>query len=256
MLSSAPPIALSTLFDDVDLVIFDFDGVVADSEVISLSTLQQALADFGIDMTPEAVRKRFLGTSMKTMLDYVGTLNPTRPVAEFPDHWQATLFQQFERHLVPVPGVVPLVDQLDAARIGYCIASSSSFTRLGVALDAMSLTARFSHVFSAEQVVRGKPAPDLFLYAAGQLDVAPSRCLVIEDSPFGVQAAKAADMRCAGFVGGQHMIGIRDAHAARLSAAGADLIVQSFAHVMPEDIARGQTRRQSGADTSEERPNR
>ncbi|WP_227270379.1 HAD family hydrolase [Roseobacter weihaiensis] len=256
---TSPPTSKDTapgLLDSIDLVIFDFDGVIADSEVISLSTLHRALADFGIYMSLSAVRERFLGTSMRTILRQVRILNPACSTAEFADRWQNMLFEQFRRDLAPVPGIVPLIDRLQDAQIRYCIGSSSSFERLGIALDAMALTSRFRHVFNAEQVVRGKPAPDLFLHAAQQLGTAPTRCLVIEDSPFGVRAAKAAGMRCAGFVGGVHMAGIRDDHAARLRAAGADLILDSFAPVAPETLAHGQVLGNPVSGETEERATR
>lgn len=244
------------LLDNIDLVIFDFDGVIADSEVISLSTLHRALADFGIDMTLSAVRETFLGTSMKTIRKHVSTLNPACSTAQFTNLWQAMLFEQLQRDLAPVPGILPLLDRLQGAQIPYCIGSSSSFKRLGIALDAMALTTRFSHVFNAEQVARGKPAPDLFLHAAQQLGTAPTRCLVIEDSPFGVRAAKAAGMRCAGFVGGAHMTGIREDHAATLRTAGADLILDSFAPIAPKAFVRKQNLENPVPDEIEKRPTR
>ena len=254
--SPTPKDTVTSLLDNVDLVIFDFDGVVADSEVISLSTLHCALADFGIDMALRTVRETFLGTSMNTILKHVSALNPNCSTTAFADHWQAMLFDQLRRDLKPVPGVVPLLGRLEATQIPYCIGSSSSFKRLRIALDAMALTPRFPHVFSAEQVARGKPAPDLFLYAAKHLDTNRTRCLVIEDSPFGVRAAKAAGMRCAGFVGGAHMAGIRDDHAATLKTAGADLILDSFARLAPKALARGQALGNPVSDEIEERPTR
>ncbi|MEL6597063.1 MAG: HAD family phosphatase [Pseudomonadota bacterium] len=254
--SHTPKDRVHDLLRDIDLVIFDFDGVVADSEVISLSTLHRALDDFGIYMPLSAVRETFLGTSMTTILKHVESLKPSCSTKQFADHWQAMLFEQLTRHLTPVPGVVALLNRLQATRTPYCIGSSSSFKRLGVALDAMTLRDRFAHVFSAEQVNRGKPAPDLFLHAAQQLGTDPTSCLVIEDSPFGVRAAKAAGMRCAGFVGGAHMAGIRDDHAATLKCAGADLILDSFAALASKPLARGQALGNSVPDEIEERPTR
>lgn len=214
--------------DGVRLVLFDFDGVVADSEVISLGTLRETLAEFGMSLEPQEVRQRFLGTSLATISARVAEECPGHSADGFGAAWQARLYAQFRASLRPVPHVVDLLDWLTASGTAYCVASSSTFERIGVALAAMNLGSRIPHVFSSEQVARGKPAPDLFLHAAAQMGTAPRDCLVIEDSPYGVRAAKAAGMRCYGFIGGRHLNGVAESHAATLRAAGADSILASF----------------------------
>ncbi|MEM9126666.1 MAG: HAD family phosphatase [Pseudomonadota bacterium] len=220
--------------DEFSLIIFDFDGVIADSEIISLATLQNTLADYGIHLPSETVRERFLGKSLDAILEFVAENSAGRPVNDFAENWQSELFERFHNELSPIADVTGFLDILRSLNVPYCIASSGTFERIGVALAAMQMAPLFEFVFSAEQVERGKPAPDLFLHAAAQVGVAPETCLVIEDSPFGVRAAKAANMRCAGFVGGAHLKGIEDHHGAFLRQQGADLIIRSYGALAPE----------------------
>lgn len=220
--------AQPSLWDGVRLVLFDFDGVVADSEVISLGTLRETLAEFGVPLAAAEVRRRFLGTSLATISARVADESPQRSTEGFGAAWQARLYAEFRASLRPMPHVVDLLDRLTEAGVGYCLASSSTFERIGVALEAMGLSDRLPHVFSSEQVAHGKPAPDLFLHAAEQMGTAPAECLVIEDSPYGVTAAKAAGMRCLGFVGGRHLEGVTETHADTLRAAGADGVLACF----------------------------
>jgi len=217
------------LLDGVELVILDFDGVIADSEVISLASLREALAAFGVDLSVEDVRRAFLGRSLASIQAYVERHGPHGKKRDFADTWQTTLFDRFRAELKPIPHVLTFLKHLSERGIPYCIASSGTFERLGVALSAMKLSEQFTFIFSAEQVARGKPEPDLFLFAAKQIGVRPDACLVIEDSPFGVRAAKAANMRCVGFVGGSHLHENMGEHSELLRQQGADAVVASLA---------------------------
>ena len=216
------------MLDDVSLVILDFDGVIADSEVISLATLQEALASYGIDLSLDEVQRAFLGRSLSVIEAYVEDRSPSKAKADFAQTWQTSLFERFRAELRPMPHLLSLLEHLSERGLPYCIASSGTFERLGVALSALGLAGRFASVFSSEQVLRAKPEPDLFLFAAEQIGVRPEACLVIEDSPYGVRAAKTANMQCVGFVGGSHLQGISDEHGELLSQNGADFIVASF----------------------------
>ena len=219
--------AFASLLAAAELVVFDFDGVIADSEVISLNTLHEALSDYGVELTPEETRTRFLGTSLETIRAYVSR-QTGKDAGSFAQLWEDALFARFEAELTPVPHVFDLIDWLDRHQTRYCIASSGTFTRIETALRAMGVEDRFDHVFSAEQVARGKPAPDLFELAGTRLGVDPDACLVIEDSPHGVHAAVAAQMRAVGFSGGQHLSDLQVEHGAALMAAGAEMILPSF----------------------------
>lgn len=225
------------LFEDIELVIFDFDGVIADSEVISLATLRSALGSFGIDLTLEDTRKKFLGTSLESIETYVRA-HGTGNGKDFGSFWESTLFDRFQVELKPMPLVTHLLEKLDGAGLKYCIASSGTLKRIGVALDAMKLRQRFEHVFSAQQVARGKPEPDLFLHAAREIGVTPGSCLVIEDSPFGVRAAKAAGMRCAGFTGGSHVSDLETEHGDLLRRNGAEVIWSTYEDLFPHILAK------------------
>ena len=211
------------------LVIFDFDGVVVDSEPISLATLHSALSDYGVKLTLDDVRAQFLGASIRQVEQFLDR-HGTRPSADgFASHWYETLFTRFRQELRPMPGIDGLLDHLDRCGLPYCIASGSSFERLDVALGAVGMTERFtSRVFSADLVQRGKPAPDLFLRAAAGMAVPPSRCLVIEDSPAGITGAKSAGMRALGFVGGSHLVGFRAAHGDLLRENRADDVIDEL----------------------------
>lgn len=213
------------------LILFDFDGVIADSEVISLATLCDALNDYGVVLSLEDTRARFLGKSVDKIVSEVREQQPDADWNDFALHWHTILFARFASDLTPVPGVTDLLDRLDAAALPYCIASSSGFTRIRFALDAMGLSARFRHIFSAEEVQNGKPAPDLFLHAARQMSTPPARCIVIEDSPYGIQAARSAGMTAIGFLGGAHLKDTQTQHRRLLLEQGAHRITRKLAEI-------------------------
>lgn len=215
------------------VVIFDFDGVLVDSEVISLGTLRDSLQDFGIAMTDAAVRETFLGGSIRQITAFLQTVaNPAYPPEEFEARWYAHLFARFRAELRPMHGALALLDHLEAGGHRFCIASGGSMERLGVALDVTGLAPRFgSAVYSADMVARGKPAPDIFLHAAREMGVAPERCLVIEDSPAGARAAHAAGMRALGFVGGAHLQGRKGEHRDLLLSLQVETVIDDLGAV-------------------------
>ncbi|WP_299680095.1 HAD family phosphatase [uncultured Roseobacter sp.] len=226
-LSSEDAATFAGIVSAAKLVIFDFDGVIADSEVISLSTLKSALHQFGVKLSLEETRKTFLGTSLKTITSHVAE-HGTGNSENFPDIWESELFARFAGELQPVPHVFDLISRLEQNQMPFCIASSSTFKRLNAALKAMDVADRFHHVFSAEQVSRGKPAPDLFEFAASKMQVDPEDCLVIEDSPHGIRAARSARMRAVGFTGGCHLDTLQNEHGDVLCNAGAEMVLRSF----------------------------
>ena len=204
-----------------DLVIFDLDGVLVDSEPISCRVTAAALHDLGIWLSPSEVCDRFLGLSTAAMLEEVAAEHRRcRLPAGFPETLRGRILQAFEHALAPVAGV-PAV--LDALPIERCVASSSHPERIRRSLELAGLLERLApHLFSASMVSEGKPAPDLFLLAAARMAAEPARCLVIEDSAAGIRAGKAAGMTVFGFTGGSHVR--PETHAPRLRAAGADAI--------------------------------
>jgi HAD superfamily hydrolase (TIGR01509 family) len=199
------------------LVIFDCDGVLIDSELIGARIEAEELARIGMPIGEPEILARFLGMTAKEMYH---TLEIERGMALPPDFAadvQARIDGAFERELQAIPGIHEVLDRL---AVSACVASSSTLARLRHSLGLAGLYERFApHIFSAEQVARGKPAPDLFLYAAAQMACPPEACVVIEDSVSGVRAAVAAGMRVWGFVGGGHC---SPGHDARLQDAGAE----------------------------------
>ena len=191
---------------DTDLVIFDCDGVLIDSEVISANMLIAELRGYGVDISMEFVSRSFLGRSYPTVL---AEIRKSFGIT-LPDHFEADyrkrLLAAFARDLRIMPGVAAVLAGLARP---FCLATSSSPERVALSLRLAGLDQIFgSRVFTASRVANGKPAPDLFLLAAAEMGVPPPRCLVIEDSLTGVRAARAAGMEVWRFTGGSHLRGL------------------------------------------------
>jgi len=206
------------------LIIFDCDGVLVDSEVIACRIEAEELARNGFPYGEEEIARRFCGIPVPAMY----AMMEAETGLPVPDDLRGLIRERVREaigtELAAIPGVH---EALAGVRQPVCVASSSSLDYLARVLGQVGLHQRFHpHVFSAQQVAQGKPAPDLFLFAASRMEVSPSECLVIEDSVAGVQAARAAGMRAFGFTGGGHC---RSGHAARLSAEGAEQIQAEMA---------------------------
>ncbi|MEU1255775.1 HAD family hydrolase [Streptomyces chartreusis] len=184
-----------------DLVIFDNDGVLVDSEPISNRLLAAYLTELGHPTSYEDSIRDYMGSAMHRIHDLVLERTGERLPEDFDDVFHARVFAAFERELKAVPGAVDVLEKLGADGVPYCVASSGSHERIRVGHRTTGLDRYFDEgrVFSSQDVGRGKPAPDLFLHAAERMRVAPARCLVVEDSPLGVQAAVAAGMDVYGF---------------------------------------------------------
>ena len=184
-----------------DLVIFDNDGVLVDSEPISNRILAAYLTELGHPTTYEDSIRDYMGSAMHRIHDLVLERTGRVLPAGFDDEFHTRVFDAFRRDLTPVPGVAAVLDRLAADQVPYCVASSGSHERIRVGLGTTGLLDRFDDkcIFSSQDVGRGKPAPDLFLHAAREMGVEPARCAAVEDSPLGVQAARAAGMDVFGF---------------------------------------------------------
>ncbi|UPJ49714.1 HAD family hydrolase [Bradyrhizobium sp. 200] len=217
---------------NIDLIIFDCDGVLVDSEVISCRAHADVLSRHGYPITSEQVFHRFLGRSTRQAnMEVEAELGRALP-DDFHVQLQDELFRTFEADLEAVPHICAALDGIDRA---VCIASSGSHQRMRVTLGRTRLYDRFApNIFSASQVTNGKPAPDLFLFAAGQMNVAPERCIVIEDSVAGIAGALAAGMPVLGFHGGSHC---REGYGKKLHDAGAAVIFDDMRR-LPDLIAR------------------
>jgi HAD superfamily hydrolase (TIGR01509 family) len=212
----------------VEAVIFDCDGVLVDSEAIYIDAELEYLAGAGVRFERAGYVQAFMGLSpvewrrrlSAEMLARTGRV----PAAGFFTTLDAFVMEAFETRLTALPGAREAVAGLDMVR---CVASSTPLERLTWKLRRTGLLDLFApHLFSAEMVPRGKPAPDLFLHAATTLGVDPRRCVVVEDSVNGVRAARAAGMRAVGFTAGSHCL---DGHDATLVAGGADVVIDAFA---------------------------
>jgi HAD superfamily hydrolase (TIGR01509 family) len=180
-----------------ELVIFDCDGVLVNSDRISLHIQAERISALGLEMSYEDCVRDFLGLGMPATLRILAE-RLGRPV---PEGWEAELDAAvrdgFRRELTPVPGIVEALEEIE---LPACVASSGSHEKMRLTLGLTGLWDRFAgRTFSADEVQRGKPAPDLFLHAASRMSTPPERCVVIEDSPFGIAAAKAAGMLALGF---------------------------------------------------------
>jgi HAD superfamily hydrolase (TIGR01509 family) len=202
-----------------DLIIFDCDGVLVDSELLSCRCLSEVLAEFGIALSEEQALELFLGRSTKAIEQHYRDLGQIVPEGFLP-RLKSHVLETFAGSLQPIPDVAPVISEL---RAPFCVASSSDIDRVSLSLDITGLRGHFGdRLYTAQMVRHGKPAPDLFLYAAGKMRADPSHTLVIEDSVSGVRGAKAAGMTVWGFVGGSHYRS-RDGRAI-LAAAGADRV--------------------------------
>jgi HAD superfamily hydrolase (TIGR01509 family) len=180
-----------------ELVIFDCDGVLVDSDRISLRIQAERISTLGLEMSYEDCVREFLGLGMEATLEILAE----RLGQPLPEGWEkeldAAVREAFRRELQPVPGVVEALEEIE---LPTCVASSGSHEKMRLTLGLTGLHDRFAgRIFSGEEVEQGKPAPDLFLHAAARMSTPPERCVVIEDSPFGVTAARAAGMRALGF---------------------------------------------------------
>jgi HAD superfamily hydrolase (TIGR01509 family) len=182
------------------LVIFDCDGVLVDSEPIAVRIDVEMLAEVGLEMSEEEVIERFVGRSPEVILA-AAEAHLGRAV---PDGWfdrgEARIRRAYATELQPVPGIA---EALESIADPVCVASSSAPENIRYKLELTGLYERFApHIFSATEVANGKPAPDLFLHAAARMGAAPGDCVVIEDSRYGVEAARAAGMDVFGYAGG------------------------------------------------------
>ncbi|MGU3538742.1 HAD family hydrolase [Methylobacterium sp. A54F] len=206
-----------------ELVIFDCDGVLIDSEPISLARLAAGLNRIGLPIDVDTVRIRFAGTSMTSIMERIAAEDGVTAPEGFVEAVKADTLRAFDAELRAMAGIAEAVAALG---LPTCVASSSDPVRLRHSLGLTGLLPLFEgRVFSSAEVARGKPFPDLFLHAAARMGAPPEACLVIEDSVPGVTAARAAGMRVIGFTGGGHWR--HDPAGADLTAAGAARVIDA-----------------------------
>ncbi|MEP3431428.1 MAG: HAD family hydrolase [Roseibium sp.] len=220
-----------------EAILFDCDGVLVDSEKIYVEVERDFLARIGLNYSLDEYMTRFQGLAG---VDFFATLDADHralgkgPLPEnFGPELDAATMERIDRELLEISGIKQLLNAHSGPR---AVASSSRLNRLNHKLQHTGLYDFFKpHIYSGEQVENGKPAPDLFLFAAQKLSVDPTCCLVIEDSDNGVKAGLSAGMTVWGFVGGGHS---HNGHAAQLQAAGAHKVVDSHNNISELLFAR------------------
>jgi HAD superfamily hydrolase (TIGR01509 family) len=186
--------------DPFELVIFDCDGVLVDSERIAVRVEAEVLAELGWPLSEAEIIERFMGRTAEFMDQAIETQLGSRLPADWKDQFQRRYREAFAADLGPVDGIQ---EALDGIAVPTCVASGGSHDKLRFTLGHTGLYHRFEgRIFSGYEVAEGKPAPDLFLHAAERMGVDPAACAVVEDSRFGVMAARAAGMWAFGYAGG------------------------------------------------------
>ncbi|MGB7432770.1 MAG: HAD-IA family hydrolase [Ahrensia sp.] len=182
------------------LIVFDCDGVLVDTEALANKRLAELVTQAGLPMTYEQSRARFVGMSLKSIRTLLLDEDGVDLGSDFAEHWQQSLPEIFAQPVPAIDGIHEALDAIERAGHTVCVASSGTVNKMRLTLGSAGLWDRLSGVlFSADMVARGKPAPDLFWHAAATMGHAPQHCIVIEDSPFGAQAAHAAGMACFGY---------------------------------------------------------
>jgi len=211
----------------VGALIFDFDGVIADSEAIANTVLAETVTGLGHATTLDQALARYMGRRWTEVVAEIEAAIGKPVPGNFSDQLKFATLERFRTDLKEVSGATAFIRRF--SHIPRCIASSSSIDRLQLCLSVLGLEAEFGgHVYSADMVARGKPHPDIFLYAASKLGVNPNECLVIEDSAGGIRAAVAAGMTAVGLSAASH---IREGHDLKLHDAGAVHLAQSWSDV-------------------------
>ena len=210
-------------------IVFDFDGVIADSETIANATLAETLTAIGLPTSYDDSLREYCGHNWReTERRIVERLGRPLP-SDFREMQRRAARARFEREMAAVPGVAKFLDR--TRHLKRAIASSSSIEWLAFALERIGLAHHFEgHLYSAANMDRGKPFPDIYLAAARGLRLQPEECMAVEDSPVGASAAVAAGMHVIGLVAGGH-IADRAAHADELRAVGVHQIANSFAEI-------------------------
>ncbi len=176
------------------LIIFDCDGVLVDSESLAAEIFSEVLAKFDISFAPDQCFQKFHGKTLSACYQWIEQNFKTQLPANFDGLLRAETSRQFALKLQPVVGIQLVLKSLSQNNIPFCVASNGDHEKIAHSLSVTELDVFFKHRFSSEDVLKGKPDPDLFLFAANQMGFSPQDCIVIEDSDSGVRAAQAANM--------------------------------------------------------------
>lgn len=203
----------------IKAILFDLDGLMFDSEPHSLASWEAVLAERGVtldQLTIDSILGRRIDATARTLIDKYHLPDTVQGLADAKTEYQIT---HLADKVKPMPGLIELLDEIDRRGLKKAVASSGLRRYVEAVLRANGLLERFSVIVTGDQVAHGKPAPDVFLAAARALNVEPQHCLVLEDAPHGVLAAKAAGMTC---------LGVPDHSVAQLDLSQADRVVKSL----------------------------
>ena len=205
------------------LIIFDCDGVLIDSEIVVCRLVSEEFTERGYAITPDEVAGHYAGRPEGDMIADIERDWGRSVPADYYERIRQRVAHAYGSELQPTPGVAAMLDEL---QVSFCVASSASIEKLILGLRSTGLYDRFaSQLVSASFVAKGKPAPDVFLYAAGWMRTPVRQCVVVEDSVAGVHAARSAGIRAIGFTGGAHCA---PGHADALRQAGADNVIADW----------------------------
>lgn len=205
-------------------LIFDCDGVLIDSEFLASRVEAELTRELGLTLTVDEAHDLFLGKTVDGVLDAIGARTGMRPASAFTYNWAFATAHAFMRELKPITGVRAAVETLRARGHRMAVASQSPLARVRFSLEVAGLDQLFGeHVYVTSMVARPKPAPDIYLHAAARLGVEPAHCIVIEDSPAGADAARAAGFRAIGYAPGS-TLGAMQASGATVIASMDELV--------------------------------
>jgi HAD superfamily hydrolase (TIGR01509 family) len=216
----------------IQAILFDLDGLMVDSEPHSLASWRAVLSARGVTLEQSVIEQMFGLRIVETAQMLVALYTLTDPPSTLGHEKEEYQIHHLAGQIYPMPGLFELLDEIDRRGLRKAVASSGVRTYVSAVLEEIGLTGRFHTIVTGDEVVYGKPAPDIFLAAAQALTVAPHHCLVLEDAPSGVQAAKAAHMRC---------VAIPNVHTRALDLSAADAVLPSLISVRDKlaELLRG-----------------
>lgn len=186
----------------IKAVIFDMDGVISDTEIIQATAMSLVLAKNGIEMTPQEESARYAGIKSKVTFEEIFRVHNkiNVDIDSLVEEKKRLVYDAVNKNIKTVPGTIEFIDELRGLGLPLAIGSAASLQFIDLVLSKLDLKKKFAAIASCYEIENGKPAPDVFLLAARQLNVAPEYCLVVEDGVNGMIAAKAAGMECVGLV--------------------------------------------------------
>lgn len=189
----------------LELVIFDCDGVLVDTELTANTILAEIITDLGFPITAHECQARFMGRTLESVKELVEELCSVKLADDWPDYIRKRDLEAFAKGVDPIPGITAVLDELDQRGIPYCVGSSGKYEKMRMTLGSSGLLPRLEgKLYSAQDCANGKPAPDVFLLAAKGMGKDPAACVVIEDSVPGLMAARSAGMRGFGYTADPH----------------------------------------------------